>query len=108
MYEVKIVEEEWRSDLDWWLLKSDWKSDQEKEFEYSVSWNQNEDSELATDESCGGDDVSIDSEQSMKYMDFNSNLKHVTEKENCNQIEPGLDLEGKKVMGCLRKLGFKG
>ncbi|GLT45333.1 hypothetical protein SLA2020_191700 [Shorea laevis] len=89
VHEIEIVEEEWRSDPDWWLSENDWKSDLETESDDSVSWSQNEDPELDMDGICGGEDMSTDSEQLMKDFDLNSNSKQATETESCNQIELG-------------------
>ncbi|GKV27934.1 hypothetical protein SLEP1_g37047 [Rubroshorea leprosula] len=57
VYEIEIVEEEWRSDPDWWLSENDRKSDLERESECLVAWSQNEDPELDTDGICGGEDM---------------------------------------------------
>ncbi|GLT74586.1 hypothetical protein SLA2020_463740 [Shorea laevis] len=55
---IEIVEEEWRSNPDWWLSENDRKSDLETKSDDSVSWSQNEDPELDTDGICSGEDMS--------------------------------------------------
>ncbi|GKV50624.1 hypothetical protein SLEP1_g57324 [Rubroshorea leprosula] len=94
VHEIEIVEEEWRSDPDWWLSENDRKSDRETESEYSIAWSKNEDPKLDTDGICGGEDMSTDSEQLMKDLDVNSNSKPLAINESCGQIETGTVLEG--------------
>ncbi|GLU04444.1 hypothetical protein SLE2022_215900 [Rubroshorea leprosula] len=38
VFEIEIVEEEWRSDPDWWLSENDRRSNLEMESDYSNSW----------------------------------------------------------------------
>ncbi|GKV42785.1 hypothetical protein SLEP1_g50152 [Rubroshorea leprosula] len=104
-YEIEIVEEEWRSDPDWWLSENDRKSDLESEFDYSVAWSQNEDPELDTDGICGGKDMSTDSEHLMKDADLNSNSKPLAKDEGCEQIETGMVLEGNEGYGLSQSTG---
>ncbi|GKV26308.1 hypothetical protein SLEP1_g35639 [Rubroshorea leprosula] len=86
LYELEIVEEEWRSDPDWWLSENDRKSDQKTESdEYSVAWSQNEDPAINVDGICEGDDVNSDSVQLMKDMVSNLNLKCATGMESWKQ-----------------------
>ncbi|GLU18267.1 hypothetical protein SLE2022_345750 [Rubroshorea leprosula] len=99
MYEIEIVEEEWRSDPDWWLSENDRKSDRETESEYSVAWSQNEDPELDTDGICGGEDMSTGSEQLMKDLDLNSNSKPLAKNESCGKLKQGWFQRGMKETG---------
>ncbi|GLU04856.1 hypothetical protein SLE2022_219850 [Rubroshorea leprosula] len=105
VYEIEIVEEEWRSDPDWWLSENDRKSDMETESEYSVAWSQNEDPELDTDGICCGEDMSTDSEQLMKDLDLNSNSKPLALNESCGQIETETVLEGNEGYGLTQNNG---
>ncbi|GLT31165.1 hypothetical protein SLA2020_059220 [Shorea laevis] len=93
VHEIEIVEEEWRSDPDWWLSEDDRKSDLETESDYSQSWCQNEDPELDMDVIGEGEDMGNGSEhlmkevasgyeQLMKELDSNSNQKATAETES--------------------------
>ncbi|GKV51081.1 hypothetical protein SLEP1_g57759 [Rubroshorea leprosula] len=105
VYEIEIVEEEWRSDPDWWLSENDRKSDLETESEYSVAWSQNVDPELDTDGIGDGDEMSTDSEQLMKDLDLNSNSKPLAKNESCGKIETGMALEGNEGHGLTQDNG---
>ncbi|GLT51099.1 hypothetical protein SLA2020_245360 [Shorea laevis] len=93
MHEIEIVEEEWRSDPDWWLSEDDRRSDLETESDYSQSWCQNEDLVLDMDGIGDGENRSngsehlmkemvSGSEQLMKEMVSNLNQKSATETES--------------------------
>ncbi|GLU06805.1 hypothetical protein SLE2022_237990 [Rubroshorea leprosula] len=106
-YEIEIVEEEWRSDPDWWLSENDRKSDLESESDYSVAWSQNEDPELDSDGICGGEDMSTDSEHLMKEADLNSNSKPLEKDESCGMKgnETGTVSEGNEGFGLPQSTG---
>ncbi|GLT98752.1 hypothetical protein SLE2022_162380 [Rubroshorea leprosula] len=81
-FEIQVVEEEWRSDPDWWLSDSDRWSVSVTDSEYSSEQSDEEDQDWINLDICGEEDVSIDEEQLMKenLCNANSNLKN-TEKE---------------------------
>ncbi|GLT93322.1 hypothetical protein SLE2022_111200 [Rubroshorea leprosula] len=99
VFEIEIVEEEWRSDPDWWLSENDRRSELETESDFSNSWCQNEDPKMDMDVIGDGVNVSIGSEQLMKDLVSNSNLKLATETESCVQIVQETALEGDESYG---------
>ncbi|GKV29207.1 hypothetical protein SLEP1_g38153 [Rubroshorea leprosula] len=111
VFEIEIIEEEWRSDQewrsnpDWWLSENDRKNDLETESDYSISWCQNEDPEMAMDVIGDGEDVSNGSEHLMKDMVSNSNLKIATKIEGCIQIVQETDLEEDENVGLSKEIG---
>ncbi|GKV33811.1 hypothetical protein SLEP1_g42265 [Rubroshorea leprosula] len=106
-YEIEIAEEEWRSDLDWWLTENDWNNDQKTESDdSSVAWSQNEDLEMGVDVIGDGDDVSSDSVHLMKDMDLNSNLKIATGMESRNESETEREFEGDERQGWAKEHGL--
>ncbi|GKU90755.1 hypothetical protein SLEP1_g4707 [Rubroshorea leprosula] len=105
VFEIEITEEEWRSDPDWWLSENDRKNDMESESDYSISWCQNEDPEMALDVIGDGEDVSYGSEHLMKDTESNSNLKSVTETEGCFQTVQETDLEEDEIAGLSKECG---
>ncbi|GKU93217.1 hypothetical protein SLEP1_g6825 [Rubroshorea leprosula] len=82
-YEVGVVEEEWRSDPDWWVLDGDRQSYSGASSEYSAQ-SGDEDPEISIDEISAEDDDSIDLEQFQKEGVLNSN----------DGIGPGVSLTG--------------
>ncbi|GKU97412.1 hypothetical protein SLEP1_g10561 [Rubroshorea leprosula] len=78
LYEVGVLEEEWRSDPDWWLSDGDRRSYIGASSEYSVSQNGDEDHEFNIDEICVEEDDSIDLEQFQMEGSLNSNNKEIT------------------------------
>ncbi|GLT94450.1 hypothetical protein SLE2022_121900 [Rubroshorea leprosula] len=105
VFEIEIVEEEWRSDPDWWLSENDRRSDLETKSDYSNSWCQNEDPEMDMDVIGDDDDVSNSSEQLMKDLESNSNLQLAIETESCIQIVQETDLEGDVSYGLSKEIG---
>ncbi|GLU06855.1 hypothetical protein SLE2022_238450 [Rubroshorea leprosula] len=108
LYELEIVEEEWRSDPDWWLSENDRKSDQKTESdEYSVAWSQNEDPAINVDGICEGDDVNSDSVQLMKDMVSNLNLKCATGMESWKQSASGKEIADDESDGRAEEFGLQ-
>ncbi|GLU09812.1 hypothetical protein SLE2022_266520 [Rubroshorea leprosula] len=62
LYEVQIVEEEWRSDPDWWLSESDKRSPTVASSKYSSRSSDCEDHEFINAEICGDDEENTDLE----------------------------------------------
>ncbi|GKV46852.1 hypothetical protein SLEP1_g53813 [Rubroshorea leprosula] len=102
---IEIIEEEWRSDPDWWLSENDRRSDLETESEYSNSWCQNEDQELDTDVMCDGEDSNNGSEHLMKDLVSISKLEMATVTEKCNQVVKETELEGEASLGLSEEAG---
>ncbi|GLU16461.1 hypothetical protein SLE2022_328940 [Rubroshorea leprosula] len=108
LYEIEIVEEEWRSDPDWWLTENDQNNDQKTEFDdFSDAWSQNEDQEMGVDVICDGDDVSSDSVHLRKDMDLNSNLKMATGKESWEKNETEREIGGDERDGRAKEHGLQ-
>ncbi|GKV22035.1 hypothetical protein SLEP1_g31939 [Rubroshorea leprosula] len=105
VYEIEIVEEEWRSDPDWWLSEIDRRSDLETKSDFSNSWCQNEDPDLDMDVIGNGEDVRNGSEHLMKDLVSNSNLKIATEIESGIQIVQETELEGDASFGLSKEIG---
>ncbi|GLU14436.1 hypothetical protein SLE2022_310070 [Rubroshorea leprosula] len=105
VYEIEIVEEEWRSDPDWWLSENDRRSDLETESDFSNSWCQNEDPEMDMDVIGDGEDVRNGSEHLMKDLVSNSNLKIATETKSCIQIVQETVLEEDVSYGLSKEIG---
>ncbi|GKV38927.1 hypothetical protein SLEP1_g46780 [Rubroshorea leprosula] len=103
--EIEIVEEEWRSNPDWWLSKNDRRSDLETESDYSNSWCQNEYQELDMDVIGNDEDTSNGSEHLMKDLVSISNPKKATVTESCNQIVQETELEGDASFGLPKEIG---
>ncbi|GLT25057.1 hypothetical protein SLA2020_002110 [Shorea laevis] len=78
MYEIRVAEEEWRSDPDWWLSECDRKSTSEDESEYSLSQNMDEDLDLMNYEIQGADVGPINEEVLKKASFLNSKENSVT------------------------------
>ncbi|GLT95877.1 hypothetical protein SLE2022_135340 [Rubroshorea leprosula] len=76
-YEVGVVEEEWRSDPDWWVSDGERRSYSGASSEYS-SQNGDEDPEISIDEISAEDDDSIDLEQFQTEGVLNSNNEEIT------------------------------
>ncbi|GLU13970.1 hypothetical protein SLE2022_305700 [Rubroshorea leprosula] len=93
MYEIQVIEEEWRSDPDWWLSDDDRQSESATESEFSSEQNE-EDQDLGNAEICSEDDVSMDEEHLMHDSLLNSNFKSPEEgKTNCHAEEGDADIE---------------
>ncbi|GLU21015.1 hypothetical protein SLE2022_371810 [Rubroshorea leprosula] len=105
VYEIEIVEEEWRSDPDWWLSENGRRSDLETESDCSNSWCQNEDPEMDMDVIGDGEDARNGSEHLMKDLVSNSNLRIVTGTESGIQIVQETDLEGDVSFGLSKEIG---
>ncbi|GLU16543.1 hypothetical protein SLE2022_329740 [Rubroshorea leprosula] len=105
VYEIEIVEEEWRSNPDWWLPENDRRSDLETESEYSNSWCQNEDQELDSDVIGDGEDSNNGSEHLMKDLVSISKLEMATVTEKCNQSVKETELEGEANFGLSEDAG---
>ncbi|GLT90132.1 hypothetical protein SLE2022_080810 [Rubroshorea leprosula] len=121
MYEIQVIEEEWRSDPDWWLSDDDRQSESATESEYPFEQNE-EDQDFGNAEICAEDDVSMDEEHSMHDSLLNSNFKSSEEgkaswhaEEGDTDIEDGASgpfktngpLEGKEI-GLRSKSGLRG
>ncbi|GKV02239.1 hypothetical protein SLEP1_g14697 [Rubroshorea leprosula] len=78
LYEINMVEVEWRTDLDWWLFDGDWSYDTATESEYSLSKNGDEDHGLFNVKICGEEYGSNEDEQLQKEGDSNLNGKSLT------------------------------
>ncbi|GKV49437.1 hypothetical protein SLEP1_g56187 [Rubroshorea leprosula] len=78
MYEVGMIEEEWRSDPDWWLSNGDRWCESETESEYSLMPNGSEDADLIHVAKSGGNEDIFDKEMLEKEADSNSNGDFVT------------------------------
>ncbi|GLU15563.1 hypothetical protein SLE2022_320410 [Rubroshorea leprosula] len=72
LYEVQIVEEEWRSNPDWWLSESDRRSPTTASSEYSSKSSDCEDHEFINDEICGDDEETTDLELLQEEAILNS------------------------------------
>ncbi|GLU15451.1 hypothetical protein SLE2022_319410 [Rubroshorea leprosula] len=106
-YNIEIVEEEWRSDPDWWLSENDRRSDLETESGYSNSWCQNEDPDLDLEVMGDGEDTSNGSEHLMKELVSISNPKRATETESCNQGVKETVWEGDASFGLSKEIGLQ-
>ncbi|GLU14930.1 hypothetical protein SLE2022_314700 [Rubroshorea leprosula] len=78
LYEINMVEVEWRTDLDWWLSDGDWSYDMATESEYSLSKNGDEDHGLFNIKICGEEYDSNEDEQLQREGDSNLNGKSLT------------------------------
>ncbi|GLU13890.1 hypothetical protein SLE2022_304990 [Rubroshorea leprosula] len=80
-YEIQVVEEEWRSNPDWWLSNGDRRSVSVTDSEYSSEQSDEEDQDWINLKICDEEDVSIDEEQLMKesLCNANSNFKNAEE-----------------------------
>ncbi|GLU01162.1 hypothetical protein SLE2022_184840 [Rubroshorea leprosula] len=121
MYEIQVIEEEWRSNPDWWLSDDDRQSESETESEFSSEQNE-EDQDFGNAGICSEDDVSMDEEHLIHGSLLNSNFKSSEEgkaswhaKEGDAVIEDGASgppksngpLEGKEI-GLRSKSGLRG
>ncbi|GLT99706.1 hypothetical protein SLE2022_171290 [Rubroshorea leprosula] len=121
MYEIQVIEEEWRSDPDWWLSDDDRQSESATESESSSDQNE-EDQDFGNAEICSEDDVRMDEEHLMHDSLLNSNFKSSEEgktswhaEEGDADIEDGASgpsktngpLEGKEI-GLRSKSGLRG
>ncbi|GLU11325.1 hypothetical protein SLE2022_280800 [Rubroshorea leprosula] len=79
VYEVRMMEEEWRSDPDWWLSDGDRRCESETESEYSLMPNGSEDANLIHAAISGGNADIFDVEMLEKEDDTNSNRNFVTD-----------------------------
>ncbi|GKV13309.1 hypothetical protein SLEP1_g24337 [Rubroshorea leprosula] len=88
-YEIQVVEEEWRSDPDWWLSDVDRRSMSVTDSEFSSEQSDEKDQEWINLDICGEEDVSIDEEQLMKenLCIANSNLKNTVEEMESEHTE---------------------
>ncbi|GKV50261.1 hypothetical protein SLEP1_g56973 [Rubroshorea leprosula] len=107
VFDIEIVEEEWRSDPDWWLSENDRRSELETESGYSNSWCQNEDPELDMDVMGDGEDTCNGSVHLMKELVSISNPKGATETESCNQRVQETVLEGDASFGLSKVIGLQ-
>ncbi|GLT50398.1 hypothetical protein SLA2020_238850 [Shorea laevis] len=96
LYEIQMVEEEWHSDPDWWLLDGDRQSELATESEYSSEQNDEEDQEWINLELCGEEDFRIDEEQLMKESDCNSNSNFKRTEEERESLHTKLRNEGRR------------
>ncbi|GLT34095.1 hypothetical protein SLA2020_086370 [Shorea laevis] len=98
MYEIRLSEEEWRADPDWWLADEDRRGGSATESEYSSSANGEEDHEFNLPEIHGVDDVAIDEERlqeegslNLNKEDVQTSEEYVREKEN-GVAGPGIEM----------------
>ncbi|GLU12862.1 hypothetical protein SLE2022_295200 [Rubroshorea leprosula] len=80
-YEIQVVEEEWRSDPDWWLSDGDRRSASVTDLEYLSEQSDEEDQDWINLDICDEEDVSIDEEQLIKesLCKVNSNFENTEE-----------------------------
>ncbi|GKV49952.1 hypothetical protein SLEP1_g56673 [Rubroshorea leprosula] len=95
MYEIRLSEEEWRADSNWWLDDEDRQGASTTESKYSSSVNGEEDHELHYVEIHGVDEDAIDEEQLHEEGSLNLNQEVVQAgKEVVREEENGLDRPG--------------
>ncbi|GKV03502.1 hypothetical protein SLEP1_g15791 [Rubroshorea leprosula] len=92
MYEVGMIEEEWRSDPDWWLSDGDTRCESETESEYSLMPNGSEDDDLIHTAKSGGNEDIFDEEMLEKEAASNSNRNFVMDGSN-NMFSETEDIE---------------
>ncbi|GKV39565.1 hypothetical protein SLEP1_g47323 [Rubroshorea leprosula] len=78
LYVIDVVEEEWRSDPDWWLSEDDRRSSWSTASETNSMQSDDDGHELFANGISGEDDDSIEAESLYKEGFFNSNLQEVT------------------------------
>ncbi|GLU10101.1 hypothetical protein SLE2022_269240 [Rubroshorea leprosula] len=79
LYEVGLIEEEWRSDPDWWLSDGDRRCESETESEFSLMPNGDEDADLIHAANSGGNEDIFYEETLDKDAVSNSNRDLVTD-----------------------------
>ncbi|GKV16991.1 hypothetical protein SLEP1_g27551 [Rubroshorea leprosula] len=117
LYEIRVDEEEWRSDPDWWLSDDERRdeslteSDQslEQSSEHSLEQIDEEDQDWINFEICDEEDVSIDEEHLMMDGQGNSNskFKKTEEKRESRQTEEGNDGREDVCSGPTKDIGPK-
>ncbi|GKV44390.1 hypothetical protein SLEP1_g51580 [Rubroshorea leprosula] len=83
VYEVGLIEEEWRFDPDWWLSDGDRQCDLETDSKCSILPNGSEDVDLIHVAKSGGNEDIFYEEMLEKEADSNSNRIFVTEGSEC-------------------------
>ncbi|GLT99078.1 hypothetical protein SLE2022_165430 [Rubroshorea leprosula] len=78
MYAIEVVEEEWRSDPDWWLSEDDRRSSWSTASETNSMQSDDDGPELFANGISGEDDDSIEAESLFQEGFLNSNLPEVT------------------------------
>ncbi|GLU18124.1 hypothetical protein SLE2022_344410 [Rubroshorea leprosula] len=106
-YEIQVIEEEWRSDLDWWLSDGDRRSVSVSESEYSSEQSNEEDQDWINLERCDEEDGSIDEEQLMKesLCNANSKFKNTEEEMESRDTEVKKDVRRDAVSGLAKECG---
>ncbi|GLT99467.1 hypothetical protein SLE2022_169040 [Rubroshorea leprosula] len=78
MYEITVMEEEWRADPDWWLGDDDRNGEASSGSEYSSSDDGEEDSEVMASVIRGDDEADIEDELMQEKDILNLNVEEVT------------------------------
>ncbi|GLU04018.1 hypothetical protein SLE2022_211850 [Rubroshorea leprosula] len=101
LYEIRVEEEEWRSDPDWWLSDDERRGESlteseqssEQSSEYSLEQIDEDDQDWVNFEICDEEDVSINEEQLMKdgHGNSNSNFIYTEKKRERRHTEEGND-----------------
>ncbi|GKV50668.1 hypothetical protein SLEP1_g57366 [Rubroshorea leprosula] len=97
MYEIDVVEEEWRSDPDWWLSEEDRQSSMSTASETHSMQSEDDGNELIINGISGEDDDSLDTEPLHNEDFLNARVQEVTACEN--QAELDLPREVREVNG---------
>ncbi|GLU00096.1 hypothetical protein SLE2022_174900 [Rubroshorea leprosula] len=117
LYEIRVDEEEWRSDPDWWfsdderrgesLTESDQSSEQS--LKHSLEQTDEEDQDWINFEIYDEEDVSIDEEQLMKdgHWNSNSNFINTEEERESRHTDEGNDGREDVVSGPTKDIGPK-
>ncbi|GLU20995.1 hypothetical protein SLE2022_371630 [Rubroshorea leprosula] len=100
LYEIMVMEEEWRADPDWWLADDDRNGESSSGSEYSSSEDGEEDPEVMASVIRGDDEADIEDELMQEKGILNLNVEEVTaakkwdrEEENGPHTESGLRLD---------------
>ncbi|GKV06313.1 hypothetical protein SLEP1_g18214 [Rubroshorea leprosula] len=107
LYEIRVDEEEWRSDPDWWLSNDERRgeslteSDQssEQSSEHSLEQIDEEDQDWINFEFCDEEDVGIDEEQLMKDGHRNSNSNFINTEEERERRHTDEGNKGREDVG---------
>ncbi|GLT61501.1 hypothetical protein SLA2020_342020 [Shorea laevis] len=110
LYEIQVVEEEWRSDPDWWLTDDDRRSESQTDSEHSSEQMEEEDQEWINFEICDEEDDIINEKQSMKESkgNSNSNFKHKEEEGVNGHTEVRGEGRGEEMNGPTKEIGLRG